>query len=57
MSHEMTASDPTDGDRLVAEASTILVAYDYESEQAIRVPDTWRDAFAAHEGRSLEKPA
>jgi acyl-CoA thioesterase FadM len=33
------------------------VAYDYESEQPIRVPDTWRDAFAAHEGRSLEKPA
>jgi acyl-CoA thioester hydrolase len=57
MSHEMTASDPADGDRLVAEASTILVAYDYESEQPIRVPDAWRDAFATHEGRSLEKPA
>jgi acyl-CoA thioesterase FadM len=41
----------------VAEASTILVAYDYESEQPIRVPDAWRDAFATHEGRSLEKPA
>jgi acyl-CoA thioester hydrolase len=57
MSHRMTARDDTDGERIVAEASTVLVAYDYESEEPMRVPDAWRDAFAAHEGRSLEKPA
>ena len=26
-------------------------------ERPMRVPDDWRAAFAAHEGRSLEKPA
>ena len=57
MSHRMTASDPSDGERLVADASTILVAYDYERERPMRVPDEWRAAFAAHEERTLEKPA
>jgi acyl-CoA thioester hydrolase len=57
MSHQMTASDEADGERVVADAGTILVAYDYDAEQPMRVPDDWRTAFAAHEGRSLEKPA
>jgi acyl-CoA thioester hydrolase len=57
MSHRMTAKDEADGERVVAEAGTILVAYDYETERPMRVPDEWREAFAAHEGRSLEKPA
>lgn len=57
MSHRMTAKDETDGERVVAEAGTILVAYDYDTERPMRVPDDWRAAFAAHEGRSLEKPA
>jgi acyl-CoA thioester hydrolase len=55
MSHRMTASDEADGERVVAEASTVLVAYDYETERPMRVPDAWRTAFASHEGRSLEK--
>lgn len=54
MTHQLTA-DP-DG-RLVADARTVLVAYDYASERPMRVPDAWRAAFAAHEGRSLERPA
>jgi acyl-CoA thioester hydrolase len=57
MSHRMTARDEAGGERVVADASTVLVAYDYQSERPIRVPDAWRKAFAAHEGRSLEKPA
>jgi acyl-CoA thioester hydrolase len=57
MSHRMTASHEADGERVVAEASTVLVAYDYATERPMRVPDDWRAAFAEHEGRSLEKPA
>lgn len=55
MSHRMTAGTGSDGARLVAEASTVLVAYDYDAERPIRVPDPWRAAFAAYEGRSLER--
>ena len=35
----------------------MLVAYDYATEQPIPVPDEWREAFEAYEGRSLERPA
>lgn len=54
MSHRLTASPQ---DRLVAEADTILVAYDYETEKPMPVPDAWREAFAAWEGRDLARPA
>ena len=58
MSHLMTArGEDEDSERVVAEAGTVLVAYDYETEQPIRVPDDWRTAFATHEGRSLERPS
>jgi acyl-CoA thioester hydrolase len=57
MSHRMTAGAGSDAARLVAEASTVLVAYDYNTERPIRVPDPWRAAFAAYEGRSLERAA
>lgn len=58
VSHEMHArTEEEAAARVVAEASTVLVAYDYHTEQPIPVPDTWRAAFAAHEGRSLERPA
>lgn len=58
MSHRMTArGEGEDAERVVAEAGTVLVAYDYETEQPIRVPDDWRTAFATHEGRSLERPS
>lgn len=52
MSHRLHA-----GGRLAAEARTVLVAYDYEAERPIRVPDTWRSAFAEYEGRDLRRPA
>jgi acyl-CoA thioester hydrolase len=51
MSHRLTTGRP------VAEAATILVAYDYAAEAATRVPDEWRAAFAAWEGRDLTRPA
>lgn len=52
MSHRLEA-----GRRLVAEARTVLVAYDYEHERPMPVPDAWRAAFAAWEGRDLARPA
>jgi len=30
------------GDRLVAEAKTVLVAYDYERSESVPLPDAWR---------------
>ena len=51
MSHEIYAAG-----RLAAEARTVLVTYDYESERPIPVPDTWRAAFADWEGRELVRP-
>ena len=49
MSHRMTA----DG-RLVGEAESVLVTYDYDIARPMPVPDDWRAKFAAHEGRNLE---
>ena len=58
MSHRMTAgTEAAAAERLVAEATTVLVAYDYATERPIRVPEPWREAFAAFEGRSLERTA
>ncbi|MGH2462064.1 MAG: acyl-CoA thioesterase [Candidatus Limnocylindria bacterium] len=58
MSHRMTAgTGPEAGERLAAEATTVLVAYDYATERPLRVPDPWRAAFAAYESRSLERSA
>ena len=55
LSHRMTAGTGPEAARLVADAATVLVAYDYDTERPIRVPDTWRAAFAAYEGRTLER--
>jgi len=58
VSHRMTAgTGPQAGQRLAAEAATVLVAYANATERPIRVPDRWRDVFAAYEGRSLERDA
>jgi acyl-CoA thioester hydrolase len=35
------------GDRLVAEASTVLVAYDYEKDEPRAVPEAWRKLIAS----------
>jgi acyl-CoA thioester hydrolase len=35
------------GDRVVAEAKTVLVAYDYESARTVELPDSWKELLAA----------
>ena len=35
------------GDRIVAEAETVLVAFDYGRSESIELPDTWRRRLAA----------
>ena len=35
------------GDRVVAEARTVLVAFDYESKSSREIPDEWRRRLAA----------
>ncbi|HEY8239138.1 MAG TPA: thioesterase family protein [Candidatus Limnocylindrales bacterium] len=39
--------------RLIAVADSTLVAYDYQAEQPIPVPNEWRAAMEAFEGRSF----
>jgi acyl-CoA thioester hydrolase len=50
MSHRMTANG-----RLVGEAQSVLVTYDYEIAKPMPVPDDWRERIGAHEGRPLEQ--
>ena len=35
------------GDRIVAEAKTVLVAYDYARAEAVELPNDWKERFAA----------
>ena len=52
MAHRMTAPESRYGPaRLIAVADSVLVAYDYQEEQPIPVPDDWRAAMEAFEGR------
>jgi acyl-CoA thioester hydrolase len=53
MSHRLT--DGADGHAL-ASARSVLVAYDYEAARPMPVPEDWRAAMAAHEGRDLARP-
>jgi acyl-CoA thioester hydrolase len=48
MEHEIRTAD----DRLVAEASAVLVAFDYERNVSIQVPDDVREKLQAYEARS-----
>jgi acyl-CoA thioester hydrolase len=48
MQHEIRGGDG----RLVLEASTVLVAYDYEADAPMAVPDDWRARLDAYEERS-----
>jgi acyl-CoA thioester hydrolase len=41
----------TDDGRIVADASTIQVAFDYERGETIPVPDEWRRILAEFEGK------
>ena len=35
------------GERVVAEAKTVLVAYDYERGRSVEIPSTWKERLAA----------
>jgi acyl-CoA thioester hydrolase len=35
------------GDRVVAEAKTVLVAYDYEHSRSVEIPERWKERLAA----------
>ena len=48
MEHEIRGGDA----RLVLEASSVLVAYDYEANSSMAVPEDWRTRLAAYEERS-----
>jgi acyl-CoA thioester hydrolase len=43
-------------DRLVVEASSVQVCYDYEAKHSITVPDELRQRLEAFEGRPLARP-
>jgi acyl-CoA thioester hydrolase len=54
MVHRITAPESRYGPaRLVAVADSTLVAYDYTEECPIPVPDDWRAAMEAFEGRAF----
>jgi acyl-CoA thioester hydrolase len=54
MVHRITAPESRYGPaRLVAVADSTLVSYDYQQERPIPVPDDWRAAIAAEEGREF----
>jgi acyl-CoA thioester hydrolase len=54
MVHRITAPESRYGPaRLVAVADSTLVSYDYTDECPIPVPDEWRTAIEAFEGRQL----
>jgi acyl-CoA thioester hydrolase len=48
MEHEIYGGDG----RLVLEASSVLVAYDYEANASMPVPEDWRTRLDAYEERS-----
>ena len=54
MVHRITAPESRYGKaRLIAVADSTLVSYDYTEECPIPVPDDWREAMTAFEGREL----
>ena len=54
MVHRITAPESRYGPaRLIATSDSTLVSYDYTDERPIPVPDEWRTAMAAYEGREL----
>jgi acyl-CoA thioester hydrolase len=54
MVHRITAPESRYGRaRLVAVSDSTLVSYDYGEERPIPVPEEWRAAFEAFEGKSL----
>jgi acyl-CoA thioester hydrolase len=54
MVHRITAPQSRYGPaRLIAVADGTMVAYDYQAECPIPVPDEWRSAMEAYEGRTF----
>ena len=54
MVHRVTAPESRYGPaRLIATADSTLVSYDYTDERPIPVPQEWRAAMAAFEGRTF----
>ena len=51
MDHEVRGVDG----RLVAEAATVLVAFDYGERMPVAVPDEWRDRIQAYEARAAAR--
>jgi acyl-CoA thioesterase FadM len=51
MSHLLVNQDG----RELARSETVLVAFDYDVEKPMRVPDEWRALLVAHEGHPLDK--
>jgi acyl-CoA thioester hydrolase len=51
MSHLVKAAE-----RELARSTSVLVVYDYQQARPMPVPDDWREAFIAHEGRPLARP-
>jgi acyl-CoA thioester hydrolase len=49
LDHEIRAPDG----RVVAEAHTVLVAFDYAKDAAIPIPADWRERIEAYEARSF----
>jgi acyl-CoA thioester hydrolase len=52
MSHRLTAGPDR---HQVARCDTVIVAYDYGVARPMPVPDEWRAAMVAHEGRDLQR--
>jgi acyl-CoA thioester hydrolase len=48
MDHEVRGADG----RLVAEAATVLVSFDYAERLTVPVPDEWRDRIQAYEAQA-----
>jgi len=54
MVHRLTTPESRYGPaRLIAVADSVLVSYDYRDEGPVPVPDEWRTAMEAFEGRPL----
>ena len=54
MSHRMTTAQDA---RLVGEAQSVLVTYDYQAARPVPVPPEWRQLIGAYEGRAFDNDA
>ncbi len=55
LEHRLTACAPGAGSRLVATSESVMVRYDYATEQASALGDAFIAAIEAFEGRSLRR--